>query len=134
RAAHVVPVRAAAAASRGACYLRTPSYNGGQGAGMAFQTGASGLGIDDVEIGTGKEARPGQHVSVHYTGWLWEADASEPEGGRAGTTCASTKDRGQRCDLPYGAGYVISGWDQGVAGMKGGGKRRLLIPASLGYG
>jgi FKBP-type peptidyl-prolyl cis-trans isomerase FkpA len=101
---------------------------------MAFQTGASGLGIDDVEIGTGKEARPGQHVSVHYTGWLWEADASEPEGGRAGSKFDSSKDRGQPFDFPLGAGHVISGWDQGVAGMKVGGKRRLLIPASLGYG
>ncbi len=101
---------------------------------MAFQTGASGLGIDDVEIGTGAEARAGQHVSVHYTGWLWEADATQPEGGRAGSKFDSSKDRGQPFDFPLGAGHVISGWDQGVAGMRVGGKRRLLIPASLGYG
>ena len=101
---------------------------------MAFQTGASGLGIDDVEIGTGAEARAGQHVSVHYTGWLCDADATQPEGGRAGSKFDSSKDRGQPFDFPLGAGHVISGWDQGVAGMRVGGKRRLLIPASLGYG
>jgi FKBP-type peptidyl-prolyl cis-trans isomerase FkpA len=101
---------------------------------MAFQTGASGLGIDDVAIGTGAEARAGQHVSVHYTGWLWEADPAQPEGGRAGSKFDSSKERGQPFDFPLGAGHVISGWDQGVAGMRVGGKRRLLIPASLGYG
>jgi FKBP-type peptidyl-prolyl cis-trans isomerase FkpA len=101
---------------------------------MAFQTGASGLGIDDVEVGTGTEARAGRQVSVHYTGWLWEEDAAQPEGGRAGTKFDSSKDRGQPFDFPLGAGHVISGWDQGVAGMRVGGKRRLLIPASLGYG
>jgi FKBP-type peptidyl-prolyl cis-trans isomerase FkpA len=101
---------------------------------MAFQTGASGLGIDDVEIGTGAEARAGHQVSVHYTGWLWEADPGQPEGGRAGSKFDSSKDRGEPFDFPLGAGQVISGWDQGVAGMRVGGKRRLLIPASLGYG
>jgi FKBP-type peptidyl-prolyl cis-trans isomerase FkpA len=101
---------------------------------MAFETGSTGLGIDDVQVGTGETARAGHQVTVHYTGWLWEADASAPEGGRAGAKFDSSKDRGQPFDFALGAGQVISGWDQGVAGMKVGGTRRLLIPASLGYG
>jgi FKBP-type peptidyl-prolyl cis-trans isomerase FkpA len=101
---------------------------------MAFATGSTGLGIDDVQVGTGDTAGAGQQVTVHYTGWIWEADASAPEGGRAGAKFDSSKDRGQPFDFNLGAGHVIAGWDQGVAGMKVGGKRRLLIPASLGYG
>ena len=101
---------------------------------MAFETGTSGLGIDEAKIGTGEVARAGHHVTVHYTGWLWEADVSAPEGGRAGAKFDSSKDRGQPFDFALGAGQVIAGWDQGVAGMQVGGTRRLLIPASLGYG
>ena len=101
---------------------------------MAFATGTGGLGIDEVKVGTGEEARAGRQVTVHYTGWLWEADAAAPEGGRNGEKFDSSKDRGQPFDFTLGAGQVIAGWDQGVAGMKVGGKRRLLIPASLGYG
>jgi len=101
---------------------------------MAFATGSTGLGIDDVQVGTGDTASAGRQVTVHYTGWLWETDASTPEGGRAGAKFDSSKDRGQPFDFNLGAGHVIAGWDQGVAGMKVGGKRRLLIPASLGYG
>ena len=101
---------------------------------MAFETGPTGLAIDDVQVGTGETASAGQHVSVHYTGWLWEADASAPEGGRPGAKFDSSKDRGQPFGFALGAGQVIAGWDQGVAGMKVGGTRRLLIPASLGYG
>ena len=101
---------------------------------MAFETGQTGLAIDDVQVGTGAAASAGQQVSVHYTGWLWEADASAPEGGRAGAKFDSSKDRGQPFGFALGAGQVIAGWDQGVAGMKVGGTRRLLIPASLGYG
>ena len=101
---------------------------------MAFETGQTGLAIDDVQVGTGETASAGQQVSVHYTGWLWEADASAPEGGRHGAKFDSSKDRGQPFGFALGAGQVIAGWDQGVAGMKVGGTRRLLIPASLGYG
>jgi FKBP-type peptidyl-prolyl cis-trans isomerase FkpA len=101
---------------------------------MAFETGSTGLGIDDVQVGTGETARAGHQVTVHYTGWLWEADPSVPEGGRAGAKFDSSKDRGQPFGFALGAGQVIAGWDQGVAGMKVGGTRRLLIPASLGYG
>ncbi len=101
---------------------------------MAFETGTSGLGVDEVKVGTGEAARAGHQVSVHYTGWLWQADAGAPEGGHAGAKFDSSKDRGQPFDFALGAGQVIAGWDQGVAGMKVGGTRRLLIPASLGYG
>jgi FKBP-type peptidyl-prolyl cis-trans isomerase FkpA len=101
---------------------------------MAFQTGSNGLGIDDVDIGSGDAARAGQQVSVHYTGWLWQTDAEAPEGGRAGAKFDSSKDRGQPFSFGLGAGQVIAGWDAGVAGMKVGGRRRLLIPSQLGYG
>ena len=94
---------------------------------MAFVTTPSGLQYEDTEVGTGAEAAKGQQVTVHYTGWLFID-------GQQGSKFDSSKDRGQPFDFPLGAGHVISGWDQGVAGMKVGGKRRLLIPASLGYG
>ena len=82
----------------------------------------------DVRLGTGAIATPGQTVSVHYTGWL---DAG---GGKHGTKFDSSRDRGAPFSFSLGAGQVIAGWDAGVAGMKVGGKRVLLIPASQGYG
>jgi FKBP-type peptidyl-prolyl cis-trans isomerase len=81
------------------------------------------LQIDDLVVGTGTEAVAGNHVSVHYTGWLTN-----------GTKFDSSLDRGRPFEFQLGAGRVIKGWDQGVAGMKVGGKRKLTIPASLGYG
>ena len=101
---------------------------------MAFETGTTGLGIDDVKVGTGEAARAGSKVTVHYTGWLWQADSAAPEGGRSGAKFDSSKDRGQPFDFALGAGQVIAGWDQGVAGMKVGGRRQLVIPPHLGYG
>lgn len=83
----------------------------------------SGLQIIDVEVGTGDEVQAGQTASVHYTGWL--AD---------GTKFDSSLDRGQPFAFVVGAGQVIAGWDEGVAGMKVGGKRRLIIPSDLAYG
>ncbi len=94
---------------------------------MTFTTTASGLGIHDIEVGTGAEATPGANVKVHYTGWLYE-------NGAAGKKFDSSKDRGDPFTFPLGGGRVIKGWDEGVAGMKVGGKRHLLIPAELGYG
>jgi len=94
---------------------------------MAYQTTASGLQYDDVVVGSGDEARAGQHVNVHYTGWLYQND-------QAGGKFDSSKDRGQPFSFPLGAGHVIRGWDEGVAGMKVGGTRRLIIPPELGYG
>ncbi len=86
-------------------------------------TTASGLKITDLETGQGDEARTGQTVEVHYTGWL-----------ENGTKFDSSLDRRQPFRFRLGAGEVIRGWDEGVAGMKVGGKRKLLIPAALGYG
>ena len=88
---------------------------------------ASGLLIEDVVVGNGAAAADGQRVSVHYTGWL---DA----GGKAGTKFDSSKDRGQPFMFSLGRGEVIRGWEEGVAGMKVGGKRKLTIPPELGYG
>ena len=94
---------------------------------MAFSTTPSGLQIDDVVVGDGPVATVGAHVSVHYTGWLYD-------NGQAGRKFDSSKDRGQPFDFPLGAGHVIRGWDEGVQGMKVGGTRKLLIPSELGYG
>ena len=84
---------------------------------------AAQLQTEDLVVGTGPEAKKGQMVSVHYTGWLTD-----------GKKFDSSKDRGQPFQFPLGRGHVIQGWDQGVAGMKVGGKRKLTIPPDLGYG
>jgi FKBP-type peptidyl-prolyl cis-trans isomerase FkpA len=89
---------------------------------------ASGLQYEDDLVGTGAEARCGQHVTVHYTGWLQAAD-----GGR-GEKFDSSIDRGEPLRFPLGSGHVIRGWDDGVEGMRAGGTRTLIIPPSLAYG
>lgn len=81
------------------------------------------LKIEDLNIGTGDEAVSGKQVSVHYTGTLTD-----------GSKFDSSLDRGQPFDFVLGAGQVIKGWDEGVAGMKIGGKRRLTVPPEMGYG
>ena len=86
-------------------------------------TTESGLKYVDLTVGTGREAAAGNHVSVHYTGWLTN-----------GTKFDSSVDRRDPFSFPIGAGKVIRGWDEGVAGMKVGGKRKLTIPPQLGYG
>jgi FKBP-type peptidyl-prolyl cis-trans isomerase FkpA len=88
----------------------------------------SGLQYQDLTVGTGAEATAGHQVKVHYTGWLQNPDGS------AGTKFDSSVDRGQPFVFALGAGRVIRGWDEGVSGMKVGGKRKLIIPAALGYG
>ena len=90
-------------------------------------TTSSGLQYEDSVLGTGAIAKAGQSVSVHYTGWLYND-------GVQGAKFDSSKDRGQPFKFPLGGGQVIRGWDEGVAGMKVGGTRRLVIPADLGYG
>jgi FKBP-type peptidyl-prolyl cis-trans isomerase FkpA len=90
----------------------------------------SGLQKIDITIGAGAEAATGQHVSVHYTGWLHDTTAA----GNKGAKFDSSVDRGDPFDFPLGAGHVIKGWDEGVAGMKIGGKRTLIIPPEMGYG
>ncbi len=84
----------------------------------------------DKKVGNGAQATPGHEVSVHYTGWLYEEAAPDHKGKKFD----SSRDRGQPFNFPLGAGQVIKGWDQGVEGMKLGGQRTLIIPASLGYG
>jgi len=83
----------------------------------------SGLEIEDQIVGDGDEAVAGQTVEVHYTGWLTD-----------GTKFDSSHDRNQTFSFKLGGGQVIAGWDQGVAGMKIGGARKLTIPSDLGYG
>jgi len=84
----------------------------------------------DSLVGTGAEAHPGNEVSVHYTGWLFDESAPESKGKKFD----SSVDRGQPFNFPLGGGRVIKGWDLGVSGMKVGGKRTLIIPAAMGYG
>jgi peptidylprolyl isomerase len=85
------------------------------------------LEISDEKIGIGNEATPGKTVSVHYTGWLFED-------GRRGKKFDTSMDRGDAFSFQLGTGLVISGWDQGIAGMKVGGIRMLTIPPELAYG
>lgn len=92
-----------------------------------MNTTPSGLQYTDTQPGTGAEARPGQHVTVHYTGWLYTD-------GQQGAKFDSSRDRNDPFQFPLGAGHVIKGWDEGVAGMKVGGQRTLIIPPELGYG
>ena len=86
-------------------------------------TTASGLKYEDIDPGTGPVAASGQKAKVHYTGWLTNGQKFD-----------SSKDRNDPFEFTLGAGQVIKGWDEGVAGMKVGGKRKLTIPPSLGYG
>ncbi len=84
----------------------------------------------DTKVGTGAEAVAGHDVSVHYTGWLYDEKAP----GHKGAKFDSSRDRNEPFVFSLGAGMVIRGWDQGVAGMKVGGSRTLIIPPELGYG
>ena len=90
-------------------------------------TTQSGLKITDSKIGTGATPKTGQTCIVHYTGWLYE-------NGAKGKKFDSSVDRGQPFEFPVGMHRVIAGWDEGVASMKVGGKRELIIPPALGYG
>src|SRR5439155_12589004 len=87
------------------------------------QSTADGLKYIDELVGTGGAVKAGQTVTVHYTGWLTN-----------GTKFDSSRDRNQPFDFPLGQGRVIRGWDEGVATMQVGGKRRLIVPPDLGYG
>ncbi len=103
----------------------TEAAPSGDAAGGKVHKLASGLQYEDLVVGSGKMAEPGMNVSVHYTGWLTDA---------AKTKFDSSLDRGQPFQFQLGGGQVIQGWDEGVKGMRIGGKRKLTIPPDLGYG
>jgi peptidylprolyl isomerase len=90
-------------------------------------TTASGLKITDSKVGTGATPKTGQTCVMHYTGWLYQ-------NGAKGAKFDSSVDRGEAFEFSIGTGQVIKGWDEGVATMKVGGKRTLIIPPALGYG
>ena len=102
--------------------LFAPGVASAQNIGKAVTT-ASGLQIIDTKIGTGPSPKPGQICVMHYTGWLID-----------GTQFDTSRDRDEPIEFALGARQVIAGWDEGVAGMNVGGKRRLTIPPQLGYG
>jgi FKBP-type peptidyl-prolyl cis-trans isomerase FkpA len=85
---------------------------------------------DDARVGTGNEAVAGRQVTVHYTGWLYDSTTPENKGNKFD----SSRDRNDPFSFRLGAGQVIRGWDEGVAGMKVGGRRTLTIPSNMGYG
>jgi FKBP-type peptidyl-prolyl cis-trans isomerase FkpA len=103
---------------------------------VAFsQTGQGSSGVNelikkDTKVGTGEEATVGKAVEVHYTGWLYDPNAPDKKGAKFD----SSRDRGAPFSFLLGAGRVIKGWDRGVAGMKVGGQRTLIIPADMAYG
>ncbi|MFT3730421.1 MAG: FKBP-type peptidyl-prolyl cis-trans isomerase [Hyphomicrobium sp.] len=95
--------------------------------GTTMTTTPSGLQYEDTVVGTGATPETGQICVMHYTGWLYQD-------GKKGAKFDSSVDRGQPFEFPLGTGRVIKGWDEGVASMKIGGKRTLIIPPQLGYG
>ena len=125
--ASALVVLAVIAAIAGIAGIATAAPAAAQPAGPALTT-PSGLKIIDIKSGTGASPKTGQICVMHYTGWL-----QEPGGGK-GKKFDSSVDRGQPFGFRLGAGQVIKGWDEGVAGMKVGGKRTLIIPSELGYG
>ena len=100
----------------------TPSTTGG-GTESQERTLPGGLKVTDLKVGSGPMAETGQTVAVHYTGWLTD-----------GTKFDSSLDRGEPLSFQLGSGSVISGWEEGVKGMRVGGKRKLTIPPGMGYG
>jgi peptidylprolyl isomerase len=106
--------------------LFAPSIASAQNTGQAVTT-PSGLQIIDTQVGTGGSPKPGQICVMHYTGWLYE-------NGQKGKKFDSSVDRNEPFEFPIGQHRVIAGWDEGVASMKVGGKRTLIIPPALGYG
>jgi FKBP-type peptidyl-prolyl cis-trans isomerase FkpA len=121
---------AAAALAAATLPLAASSQGAAPGPAVTKETAVTELRKTDVKTGTGAVAVDGRPVLVHYTGWLH--DPAAPEG--KGKKFDSSRDRGLPFGFIVGAGRVIKGWDQGVAGMKVGGQRTLVIPPSLGYG
>jgi peptidylprolyl isomerase len=106
--------------------ITLPTAAMAQTPGKAMTT-ASGLQIIDTKVGSGPTPKPGQICVVHYTGWLYQD-------GQKGKKFDSSVDRNDPLEFPVGQRKVIAGWDEGVASMKVGGKRTLIIPPELGYG
>ena len=111
----------------GAAVLAAGVFASASASAAEVRTLPSGLKIQEEEAGKGAEAKAGQTATVHYTGWL-------DQGGKKGAKFDSSRDRGEPFSFRLGAGEVISGWDEGVAGMKPGGKRTMIVPPALGYG
>lgn len=124
RLTSIVIMAAALAAGAG---LLTNSSVLAQTQGSQMTTTSSGLQFEDTVVGTGAAPAAGQTCIMHYTGWLYQD-------GKKGAKFDSSVDRGQPFEFPLGMGRVIKGWDEGVASMKIGGKRTLIIPPALGYG
>lgn len=121
---------AACAAEEGAAPEAAGAARAAADATNAHEGHEMGLQKTDLEEGTGAAVEPGQTAVVHYTGWLYATGAAENKGRKFD----SSRDAGRPFAFRIGAGEVIAGWDQGVAGMKVGGQRRLVIPSELGYG
>ena len=116
-----------------ACQAQSPdntSTTSNQEKPMTQATTITELQKIDRQVGTGREAEPGFNVTVHYTGWLYDAVAKDHKG----TKFDSSVDRKEPFNFFLGGGQVIQGWDEGFAGMKIGGKRTLVIPPEMGYG
>jgi peptidylprolyl isomerase len=116
-----------AAAALALVFLAAPPVATAQGASGKMTELADGLKYTDTAVGSGAEATPGRNVTVNYTGWL-------DDSGKKGKKFDSSFDHGQPFSFALGAHQVIRGWDEGVAGMKVGGKRTLIIPPDLAYG
>jgi FKBP-type peptidyl-prolyl cis-trans isomerase len=124
--AKISMITAIATTVAGASLACVPTIAAAQTAGKTMTT-ASGLQIIDSTVGTGASPTSGQICVMHYTGWLYE-------NGQKGKKFDSSVDRNEPFEFPIGQHRVIAGWDEGVATMKVGGKRTLIIPPALGYG
>ena len=113
-----------------ACQEDIDDHHQGQESTTVTQSNITELVKTDDRVGDGNEAVSGRRVTVHYTGWLYDANKADHKG----TKFDSSRDRNEPFDFMLGAGQVIRGWDEGVAGMKVGGRRTLTIPPGMGYG
>ena len=104
--------------------------NGQSESNQMGQSNITELTKQDTQVGSGNEAAAGRNVTVHYTGWLYDATKADHKG----TKFDSSRDRNEPFTFPLGGGQVIRGWDDGVVGMKVGGQRTLTIPPDFGYG
>ena len=118
------------AISLNACKVESTATSTQETSAMTSSSNITELQKNDTVVGTGREAEPGFNVTVHYTGWLYDAAKADHKGEKFD----SSVDRKEPFKFDLGAGQVIQGWDEGFAGMKIGGKRTLVIPPEMGYG